>query len=365
MRVLLDTTYASRAPLSGSGIYIQKLCEQLGRLDQVELIAVENRRRHPPAGGGLGSARNLLADSWWTAVGLPRLARRNRADLIHHPLPARAPLAPVPQVVTVVDLAFERLPGCFDRGFRTYAHLAHRGAARAAAAVICISETTAADARELWGVSPARIVVAPLGPGQELSGAEWDPAGPGPGAGAGAGEGHFLYVGDDEPRKDLPTLIAAYGLYRARTQSPLPLVLAGSASADAAGISAERQPTRERLAELYAGAVALVHPSLYEGFGLTALEAMSAWTPVIAADAPGVREVCADAARYADPRDPASFAGAMAEIAQDPPLRRRLAERGRSRAAEFSWERCARAHAHAYAYALAYAPGAPGGDPPR
>ena len=73
-------------------------------------------------------------------------------------------------------------------------------------------------------------------------------------------------------------------------------------------------PDPIELAELYADAVALVHPSLYEGFGLTPLEAMGLGAPVIAAHAPGTVETCGDAARYADPHDPEAFAAAMLDV---------------------------------------------------
>jgi glycosyltransferase involved in cell wall biosynthesis len=250
----------------------------------------------------------------------------------------------MPQVVTVMDLSFARLPECFDVRFRAYARKAHRAAALSADAVICISHTTAADVRELWNVPEERIVVAPLGPGQAV------------GAGAPDAEReHLLYVGDDEPRKNLAVLFDAYHRYRDRVADPLPLVLAGSVAVGGPGITVERQPPRERLAELYAGAVALVHPSLYEGFGLTALEAMSAGTPVVAARSPGIEEVCGDAARYADPRDPEALATAIAEVAQSSELRQKLADRGRRRAERYSWDGCARAHVTAYSLARARA----------
>ncbi|MDQ6776230.1 MAG: hypothetical protein M3071_08445, partial [Actinomycetota bacterium] len=66
MRVLIDTTYASRAPQSGTGIYIERLCAALAALGGVEVVPACNRRRPPPAGGGSGSVRNLLADERWT-----------------------------------------------------------------------------------------------------------------------------------------------------------------------------------------------------------------------------------------------------------------------------------------------------------
>lgn len=340
LRVLLDTTYARRAPFSGTAIYVECLPKALEARGEVEIVTRSNPRRRPPAGGGVGSARNLLADQWWTAVELPRLARELSADLIHHPLPAVAPFGAPAQVITVHDLAFERLPGCFDRRFRAYVRFVHRAAARRASAVICVSETTAADVRELWSVPAERIVVAHHGPGQGF-----DMSSPQP-------PRHFLYVGDDEPRKDVATLLAAYRLYRQREQSPLELVLAGSAHGDGVGIRSERRPSSARLAELYAGAAALVHPSLYEGFGLTLLEAMRGGVPVIAARVAGAAEVCDHAIRYAEPQNPASFAREMAEIAAKPAVREELAARGRRRAASFTWDASARAHRDAYSLAL-------------
>jgi alpha-1,3-rhamnosyl/mannosyltransferase len=339
VRVLIDTTYAQRAPHSGTAVYLERLSDALGRLPEVELVTVHNPRRRPASGGGLGSIRNLIADQRWVEVELPRHAREAGAELIHHPLPAHAQRAGVPQVVTVHDLAFERLPELFDPRFRRYAHLAHRAAARGASAVICVSETTAADVRELWDVPAERVVVAPHGPGQEL-----------PARDRGRPE-HLLYVGDGEPRKDLPTLIEAYRRYRDGAQAPLDLILAGSAGADDPGIRTE-QPTADRLAELHAGAAALVHTSRYEGFGLTPLEALVAGTPVIAADAPGVREVCGDAARYCEPGDAAAFAAAITEIASTPAIGQALADRGRARSANFSWAASAHAHRDAYSVVL-------------
>ncbi len=135
--------------------------------------------------------------------------------------------------------------------------------------------------------------------------------------------------------------------------APLPLVLAGSASAQAEGVEVVTRPDAELLAGLYADAAALVHPSLHEGFGLTPLEAMSAGVPVVATRSAGVAEVCGDAALYVGAHDAAGLADRLAALALDVDLRRDLTERGRRRAAEFSWARSARAHADAYALAIA------------
>ena len=82
MRVLIDTTYARRAPFSGTGVYIRRLCDELAAVDGVELIQVANERRRPPAGGGIGSIRNLLGDLRWTVAGAASAGApsRRRAD---------------------------------------------------------------------------------------------------------------------------------------------------------------------------------------------------------------------------------------------------------------------------------------------
>ncbi len=337
MRVLLDTTYALRGH-SGTAVYLRALADAL-RVEGVEVVEAADVRRPAPAGGGLRSARNLARDEWWTQVALPRRARTARADVLHHALPALAVRAPCPQVVTVHDLAFERLPDHFAPAFRRWAHLAHRRAARGAGAVVCVSQTTRRDALARWGVDPGRIVVAAHGPGQEPLR-----------RGARAGQPrHFLYLGDDEPRKNVALLLEAHARYRRGAgEGALGLVLAGRARAQQAGVRCEPEPD---VAALLAGAAALVHPALYEGFGLTALEAMRAGVPVVAARAPGLTETCGEAALYVDPYDAEGLAAQLARVAADGGLRAQLAARGRERAAEFSWRASARAHIEAYTLA--------------
>jgi glycosyltransferase involved in cell wall biosynthesis len=195
--------------------------------------------------------------------------------------------------------------------------------------VIAVSETTRRDLQARWGIAEDKIVVAPHGPGQAQCGNERrDPL----------EAEHFLYVGDDEPRKDLATLRTAHE----RANTGLPLLIAGSAG----------QPTSpQELTDHLSKAAALVHPSLYEGFGLTPLEAMHAGTPVIAARSPGVTETCGDAALYVPPRDEDALADAMRRVATDEGLRADLRARGMRRAAAFSWATSARTHLDAYTLA--------------
>ena len=324
MRVLLDTTAVRRGP-SGTAVYVEQLARAL-RAEGVEVVEAANERRRAPGGGGRASLRNAAEDLAWTQRDLR--ARARDADVLHHPLPAWTAAAPCAQVVTVHDLAFEALPEAFDPAFAAFARTAHRHAARRADTVVVPSQATARELRDRYGVE---AVVAPHGPGQELPARE-------------RGEPrHFLYVGDAEPRKELPALLAAHARYRVTARRPLPLVLAGSATAVDSGVRVVASPSADQLADLHAHAAALVHPSRHEGFGLTVLEALRAGTPVIAADTPAVREVAGRHARYVAAGDVDALAAALHAPPPAPP----------AEAAEaFSWRRSAQAHVAAYEAAL-------------
>ena len=289
----------------------------------MEVVEAANERRRVGTGGSLA---NLAEDMRWTQLELRRRARSANVDLVHHPIPAHIARADVPQAITVHDLGFETIPDAFDPRFVAYAKRAHRIAAKRADVVIAVSEATAANVRKYWGVEP---VVAHHGPGQALAPLE-------------RGEPrHFLYVGDAEPRKDLPTLLAAYARYRSTAREALPLVLAGSAYAVDSGVRVVERPDAGQLAALYRHAAALVHPSREEGFGLTLLEALEQGVPVIAGDTPAARELAAGRARLVAPGDVDAFAAALA----DPPP-------APDRGSGFSWRDSAQAHIRAYRLAL-------------
>jgi glycosyltransferase involved in cell wall biosynthesis len=313
VRVLLDTTYSLRGP-TGTGVYVRQLAAALRGLG-VEVVEAANAQRNQPGGGWRSSVGNLLADTRWTNRELRRLAAD--VDVIHHPLPAHARGA-APQVVTVHDLAFLQAPELFARSYRVWAARAHRASARRADVVICPSEATRNELRKRWGID---AIVAHHGPGQ--AGAPLQRAAP----------RHFLYVGDDEPRKDLATLRAAHAALG--PQAP-PLVLTGSAG---------ERVSAERLRELHSQAIALVHPSRIEGFGLTVLEAMALGTPVIAARSAAVQEVAGDTARYFEAGDVAALTELMSTVDGT------LGAAGQARAAAFSWEASARIHIEAYTLA--------------
>jgi len=159
------------------------------------------------------------------------------------------------------------------------------------------------------------------------------------------GAPYFLFVGTLEPRKNLPALLDAWR--EVRQSHPVDLVLAGRKRADFPEFPGSNGETGLRwigevpdgaLAELYSGALALVYPSLYEGFGLPVLEAMQCGSPVIASRA--VEETAGDAAVYAG--DAREMAEAMRVLCRDSERVAELRGKSLARARQFTWERTAR-----------------------
>jgi glycosyltransferase involved in cell wall biosynthesis len=216
------------------------------------------------------------------------------------------------------------------------------------------SEHTAGQVRTLLGAE--RVAVVPLGAPTTLP-----PAAPVHLAGLG-GRPYVLALGAKEPRKNLPRLIDAFGLLL-RELPDLALVLLGPDGPDSANIdeAVRRQsrdvtdrillvdyvPDDERNAIVQA-AVALAYPSLDEGFGFPALEAMAAGVPVVAANAGSLPEVCGDAALLVNPRNPAAMAGSLLRLLSDRGLRRDLIARGRQQVERFSVARSAAGMAALY-----------------
>ena len=322
MRVALDVS-PLRLTRAGSARYVEGLKRELP--EHVELREL--------GWGGSGRATAALRDAVWYPLGLRRAARGS--DVLHCPT-FRAPLSSrVPMVVTVLDLAVLRHPELFNRWNRTYSRLTVPRVVRAARRVIAISEFTKGELMELLGVDPARVTVIGIPPLGTLS-----PDGP-------RAEGDYvLAVGTLEPRKNLER--AAEAAVRAGVE--LRVVGArGWGGVSPNGVRWLGEVGDDELTQLLRGARALVYPSLYEGFGIPILEAMSVGTPVVTSRGGATEEVAGGAAVLVDPLDPASIAAGI-----DDADRRRVELRalGLARARSFSWDDVGRQTVQVYEEAL-------------
>jgi len=319
--VAYDARDAFGPRLRGWGRYSRELLRALQAGDGLDYAVLRAGGRGP--------------ELWWEQVALPRALRRARADLVHVPncfLPLRRPC---PGVVSVLDLAFEAHPEDFAARTRWKYRTITPRAVRSAERVIAISEFTASDLVARYGVAPDKVRVIPLAPAVPLRTSDGRRA---------SGRPYLLSVGDLRPKKNLRRLVRAFSSLRSeglRHRLLLAGVDAGEGPALAAdGVELLGWVDDARLDALLRDADALVHPSLYEGFGLVVLEAMARGTPVVAAGATALPETAGGAAELCDPLDPADIARAIRAVLADPAP---YAERGRARAAAFSWERTARA----------------------
>jgi glycosyltransferase involved in cell wall biosynthesis len=365
--VVLDARYIARRQ-SGVGAYAQRLIGGLAAID------AENRYTCIVAAAGPGlpvvqgnvdawktrvSFEDHLRGDLWLLVYLPLRLRKLGADVYHGP----AVFLPHVKlgyrtVVTIHDLVSFLFPETVPKKYSLYMRLMTRLAARSADRIIAVSEATKTDLERTLRVPATKIAVIheavspefarPLVPGAVEAVAER----------YGLRTPYCLFVGNLEPRKNLPGLIEAFAAVRRRlagTPRPPQLVLAGTRAwlhsgifraVEAHGLGddvvfTDYVPIAD-LPALYAGATCFVFPSLYEGFGLPVLEAMAAGAPVVAARAGSIPEVAGDAALLVDTRVPGELASAIETLLTEPAYRARLVARGRARAARFDWETVAR-----------------------
>ena len=310
-------------------------------------------RRHPPTNAG------------WTLVGLPRAAADARVDVLHAPAYTAPFWSPVPVVLTIHDISYERNPEWYPYRRDWMRRAFYRWSARAADHVLTVSWFSASEIAEMYGLPADRMTVVPLGVSGEFTSA----------AAALPSElpsevttPFLLHIGDLHERRNLAIAVEAV-LEARRHFGALPalsLVLVGTdrGTGEALSALAARAGSPEAvvridrveepvLRELYRSATAFVYPSRYEGFGLPLLEAMASGAPVIASRAASIPELTGDAAILLDPDDAPGWTEAVIRVTQDEEFRRELCARGRARAALFTWARTARATMDVYQTCLA------------
>jgi glycosyltransferase involved in cell wall biosynthesis len=264
----------------------------------------------------------------------PLRARLAGAEVVHYPLTVALPPVRVPRVVTLYDLQHLDLPQMFGRAERAFRAVAYHRSARSAARVVVSSDFVRARAVEKLGLDGSRIRVIAFGIDHDRFSPSAEPREP-----------FLLYPARGWPHKNHARLFDAFALLH-RERPELRLVLTGGAlPAAPEGVEALGHVSGDELVSLYRRASALVFPSLYEGFGQPPLEAMACGCPVACSNAASLPETVGDAARTFDPRSVEEMAAAMRDVLAAP---EDWSRRGLERAAQFTWERTARAHEDVY-----------------
>ncbi len=348
-------------PLTGVGWYLYRLLEHLADRDDVRLRLygpgfVDKQDVPPPvvelpAGVAIEEVRyrvpeNLSLVYYYLADKLRRIQDRLIAadgnQVLFAPnyfLPPWFDRCRGALVVTVHDLSFRKVPATLRDSTREDPETHFQSTVQRAARILTDSETVRAELLETGVAGPAQVHAVTLGPGSVSAEASGEPP-------AGAPERYVLHVGTLEPRKNLPVLLAAW-----RSMSTPPtLVLCGRFGWKSEALEREIEAGQdegwlvhygylpsEQVAALYRGALLVVMPSIYEGFGLPAVEAMGAGIPLACSDIPVLREVAGDAAVYVPPEQPRAWAEALVRILDDEPRRAELARRGLERSQRFDW----------------------------
>lgn len=339
---------------TGIGVYAQQVVPHFRSLQPLLLSAQPFPSTHPlphhpipasmtPAQGSLGHARRLL----WTQFRLPWLYHRYRSSLIFSPLPEIPVGMGCRSVAVVMDLIPLRFPNSKSALTQYFRHVLPWVLQRSVH-LVCISQATAQDVVTRFHIPERKVTTIPLAYDAEHFRPLDLPR-----------QNYVLYVGRPDPHKNLRRVIQAM----AQVPGDLQLWIVGGydrrytpelqALGESLGLAQRLRfldyvPYGD-LPRLYSQAMALVFPSLWEGFGLPVLEAMACGTPVITSNCSSLPEVAGDAAILVDPYQVGEIAAAIESIARDTGLAQRLVSAGLAQAQQFSWAKTGQATAQVLA----------------
>ncbi len=346
---------------TGVGTYTENLIGSLQETDAFDRIVLFSNR--PAELDRSGAARRQVHEgdvfpvrAVWMQTILPRVLRKVRPALCHFPN-YLAPLScPCPRVVTFHDMSLFRYPRFYGWKKRHLSRALLAQVARRAEAVITVSESSRSEIVRILGIHARKVHAIHEAPSPAFHPVTDTDVHEDVRSRYGLPESFVLHVGTLEPRKNIARLLSAFeGLSRHHPiLRDVRLVLAGARGWKSGPLADRMRRLEEKgrllelgyvpqgdLPPLYSMARLVAYPSLYEGFGLPIVEGMACGTPVLTSDRSSMAEVAGTAAVLVDPEDVGDIRKGIERVLTSPGLAGELAERGKSRAAEFSWRRAA------------------------
>lgn len=358
MRIGIDARLL-QGDFTGDRTYWRGLIRGLSRLkseDEFVLYTYPNMSAAPPSETAGLPTRDTPAMCWrtWSLWAFPRALDKDRVDVAHvqYSIP---PFAPCPVISSVHDISFRTRAQYYRFKDKFLLHRGFSYAAKHAAKILAISLYTKSEIVNVYGVAPERVEVVYSGvdeqfrpldraESRDLVRRKYAIASP-----------FVVTVGLTPERKNVQRLIQAFAQSKEELRSDHKLVLVGrpggdegkfTGLAESLGISEDMIITgyvpSEDLPSLYNAADLCVYPSVYEGFGLPAAEAMACGVPVITGDRSSLPEVVGGAGITVDPYQTEAFAEAIARVLSSESLRAELSAKGPAQAAKFSWDTMAR-----------------------
>lgn len=370
MKIAINALFLQR-PATGSAEHLYGLLEGLDRIDESNeyrllypRLEAGNVLRMPHLGprfqteriAGVSARLGLrLGKIWWEQMALRQACANQGTDLLHSPYFA-SPLYPnVPTVVTVHDVIPLILPA-YSRPLhvRVYMRLV-AAAARRTRAILTVSEAARKDIIRTLAVPPERVHVTYNAADSTMRPISDAAAIEGMMDNFGISGDYLLYFGGFDVRKNVERVIRAYHAARPSLERHYQLVLAGSLNLVGHPLYPDPRPlvkelglegdvvvtgrvSEEEKALLYSAATAFVFPSLYEGFGITVLEAMACGAPVITSNVSSLPEVAGEAALLVDPTSTEELSAAIVRLLNDAGLRDELRGKGLERSTHFTWD---------------------------
>ncbi|MGE3152405.1 MAG: glycosyltransferase family 4 protein [Nitrospiraceae bacterium] len=350
MKLGIDGRELQRGMRTGIGRYLREILRALDR-HKWDCIVYGERSTALPQDLAHIPVKRLAAPwtSWWDQITLPASLRADEVTVFFSPY-YKCPLRTTcPTVITIHDLLFIGYPGAHrpihDRAMTRLAKLY----ADRATSIVADSEFSKQSIVDRLGVDAAKVTVVPVGLGPEF---RPTPIQPDLLARYGITDRYVLTIGNFMPHKNLRRLVQAFARLSSGLRSRYHLVLAGRGSGAASLLKQEARTLQiedrlwfpgpihdEHLPMVYSGADLFVLPSLAEGFGLPALEAMACGTAVVVSNHTSLPEVVGTAGALCDPTDPGSLAATLERVLEDRSLREDLGRRGIERARRFTPDR--------------------------